>query len=128
MHDRRRLWPAAEQVVHAHAGTRPPMARELFRTYSRPFGAMASGSLIGLKTVARINRRLFDDGTALSLDKAEIEITLNASAPNRSGADSSILGTLLERGLDPIKGSQVYSDWTDREWSMQLVEPVVIHP
>ena len=71
---------------------------------------MASGSLIGLKTVPRINRRLFDDGTAMSLDKAEIEITLNAWAPNRWGADSSRLGTLLERGLDPIKGSQVCSD------------------
>ena len=65
------------------------------------FGAMSTGGKIGFEAVAWFNGGLFDDDTALPLDKADIETTLKAAALDWSEIDPSILGTLFERGLDP---------------------------
>ena len=92
------------------------------------FGAMATGGRIGFETVAWFNGGLFDDDTALPLNKAEIETTLKASALDWSEIDPSILGTLFERGLDPDKRSQLGAHYTDRDKIMQIIEPVVIRP
>ena len=92
------------------------------------FGAMASGGRIGFESVAWFNGGLFDDDTALPLDKAEIETTFKASALDWSEIDPSILGTLFERGLDPSKRSQLGAHYTDRDKIMRIIEPVVIRP
>ena len=92
------------------------------------FGAMATGGRIGFERVAWFNGGLFDDDTALPLDKAAIETTLKASALDWSEIDPSILGTLFERGLDPSKRSQLGAHYTDRDKIMQIIEPVVIRP
>ena len=108
-----------------HARQRPEdfalLARDLF-------GAMATGGRVGFETVAWFNGGLFDDDTALPLDKAEIETTLKASALDWSEIDPSILGTLFERGLDPGKRSQLGAHYTDRDKIMRIIEPVVIRP
>ena len=92
------------------------------------FGAMATGGEVGFETVDWFNGGLFDDDTALPLDKAEIETTLQASALDWSEIDPSILGTLFERGLDPSKRSQLGAHYTDRDKIMRIIEPVVIRP
>ena len=112
--------------------------RMLERARSRPerfsnmarilFGAMATGGEIGFETVDWFNGGLFDDDTALPLNKAEIEATLKASALDWSEIDPSILGTLFERGLDPSKRSQLGAHYTDRDKIMRIIEPVVIRP
>ena len=108
-----------------HARQRPEdfafLARDLF-------GAMATGGRVGFETVAWFNGGLFDDDTALPLDKAEIETTLKASALDWSEIDPSILGTLFERGLDPSKRSQLGAHYTDRDKIMRIIEPVIIRP
>ena len=108
-----------------HARKRPEefdaLARDLF-------GAMATGGRVGFEAVARFNGGLFDDDTALPLDKTEIETTLEAAALDWSEIDPSILGTLFERGLDPDKRSQLGAHYTDRDKIMRIVEPVVIRP
>ena len=108
-----------------HARRKPEdfaaLARDLF-------GAMATGGRIGFETVAWFNGGLFDDDTALPLNKADIETTLKASALDWSEIDPSILGTLFERGLDPDKRSQLGAHYTDRDKIMQIIEPVVIRP
>ena len=108
-----------------HARQRPEdfavLARDLF-------GAMATGGRIGFETVAWFNGGLFDNDTALPLNKAEIETTLKASALDWSEIDPSILGTLFERGLDPSKRSQLGAHYTDRDKIMRIIEPVVIRP
>ena len=71
---------------------------------------------------------LFDDDSALPLERSEIETTLEAAALDWSEIDPSILGTLFERGLDPAKRSQLGAHYTDREKIMQIIEPVVIRP
>ena len=108
-----------------HARKRPgdfdTLARDLF-------GAMSTGGRIGFEAVAWFNGGLFDDDSALPLDKAEIETTLKAAALDWSEIDPSILGTLFERGLDPDKRSQLGAHYTDRDKIMRIVEPVVVRP
>ena len=92
------------------------------------FQAMASGGRIGFETVDWFNGGLFDDATALQLEKAEIDRVLVASNLDWSEIDPSILGTLFERGLDPDKRAQLGAHYTDRDKIMLIVEPVVIRP
>ena len=92
------------------------------------FGAMATGGRIGFEAVAWFNGGLFDDDTALPLDKAGIETTLKAAALDWSEIDPSILGTLFERGLDPDKRSQLGAHYTDRDKIMRIVDPVIVRP
>ena len=108
-----------------HAHKQPEDFSDLARDL---FGAMATGGRVGFEAVARFNGGLFDDDTALPLDKAEIETTLQAAALDWSEIDPSILGTLFERGLDPDKRSQLGAHYTDRDKIMRIVEPVVVRP
>ena len=108
-----------------HARRQPhefePMARDLF-------GTMATGGRVGFEAVAWFNGGLFDNDSALPLERSEIETTLEAAALDWSEIDPSILGTLFERGLDPAKRSQLGAHYTDREKIMQIIEPVIIRP
>ena len=65
------------------------------------FRGMAKGGLVGIEPVDWFNGGLFDDDTALPLEKSDIETVLTASDLDWSEIDPSILGTLFERGLDP---------------------------
>ena len=95
---------------------------------SRLFGAMATGGDVGFEPVAWFNGGLFDDNTALSLDREGIETALKAAALDWSEIDPSILGTLFERGLDPDKRSQLGAHYTDRDKIMRIVDPVIVRP
>ena len=92
------------------------------------FTAMKDGGLVGFERVPWFNGGLFDDDTALALERADIADLLKAARLDWSGIDPSILGTLFERGLDPDKRSQLGAHYTDRDKIMQLVEPVVRAP
>ena len=95
---------------------------------SRLFGAMSTGGDVGFEEVAWFNGGLFDDATALPLEKADIDTVLRAAALDWSEIDPSILGTLFERGLDPDKRSQLGAHYTDRDKIMLIVEPVIMRP
>ena len=71
---------------------------------------------------------MFDDDSALPLDRAGIETALKAAALDWSEIDPSILGTLFERGLDPDKRSQLGAHYTDRDKIMRIIEPVIVRP
>ena len=102
---------------------------EKFADYaSRLFGAMATGGDIDFQAVAWFNGGLFDDDTALPLDREGIETALKAAALDWSEIDPSILGTLFERGLDPDKRSQLGAHYTDRDKIMRIVKPVIVRP
>lgn len=92
------------------------------------FGAMKSGGLVGFTKVDWFNGGLFDDDSALPLERADIDNLIAAAALDWSEIDPSILGTLFERGLDPDKRSQLGAHYTDRDKIMQIVEPVIIRP
>ena len=95
---------------------------------SRLFGAMATGGDIDFQAVAWFNGGLFDDDTALPLDREGIETALRAATLDWSEIDPSILGTLFERGLDPDKRSQLGAHYTDRDKILRIVEPVIVRP
>ena len=92
------------------------------------FGAMRAGGRIGFERVAWFNGGLFDDDTALALDRTDVSDLLEAAKLDWSDIDPSILGTLFERGLDPAKRSQLGAHYTDRDKIMQIVTPVVVEP
>ena len=92
------------------------------------FGVMASGGRVGFEAVEWFNGGLFDDASALPLEKPDIDTVLAASDLDWSEVDPSILGTLFERGLDPDKRAQLGAHYTDRDKIMLIVEPVVIRP
>ncbi len=94
------------------------------------FAAMASKEIgkVGLEKVEWFNGGLFDDKSALPLEKADVKDLLDAAKLDWSDIDPSILGTLFERGLDPAKRSQLGAHYTDRDKIMQIVEPVIIRP
>ena len=89
---------------------------------------MSVGGRVGFESVAWFDGGLFDDDSALPLDRAEIETVRNAGALDWSEVDPSILGTLFERGLDPGKRAQLGAHYTDRDKIMLIVEPVIIRP
>lgn len=92
------------------------------------FGAMRTGGLVGFTKVEWFNGGLFDDDSALPLERADIDNLITAASLDWSEIDPSILGTLFERGLDPDKRSQLGAHYTDRDKIMQIVEPVIIRP
>ena len=92
------------------------------------FAAMKSGGLVGFTKVEWFNGGLFDDDSALPLEREDIDSLIAAAALDWSEVDPSILGTLFERGLDPDKRSQLGAHYTDRDKIMQIVEPVIIRP
>ena len=107
------------------ARTRP----EEFEVLARDlFGAMSTGGRVGFEKVAWFNGGLFDDNTALPMEKAEIETALRAARLDWSEVDPSILGTLFERGLDPGKRAQLGAHYTDRDKIMRIVDLVIVRP
>ena len=93
------------------------------------FAAMKSpGGRVGFTKIEWFNGGLFDDDTAFSLLKPDIEDLIKAAELDWSDIDPSILGTLFERGLDPDKRSQLGAHYTDRAKIMQIVNPVIVEP
>lgn len=98
-----------------------PRAQELFR-------AMKSGGEAAWETIDWFNGGLFDDDTALPLDKDDLALAIRVSELDWGEIDPSILGTLFERGLDPDKRSQLGAHYTDRDKIMLIIEPVIVRP
>ncbi len=98
-----------------------PMATELF-------AKMNKGGFFGRDEIAWFNGGLFDDDTALPMDKESIKQTLIAARMDWSAIEPSIFGTMFERGLDPAKRSQLGAHYTDAEKIMMIVEPVILDP
>ncbi|MCL2714685.1 MAG: class I SAM-dependent DNA methyltransferase [Alphaproteobacteria bacterium] len=108
-----------------HASLRPEEFQELA---SDLFRAMQSGGRVGFEHVAWFNGGLFNDPTALPLDRDDISLTLAAARLYWAEIDPSIFGTLFQRGLDPDKRSQLGAHYTDREKIMMIIDPVIVRP
>ena len=93
------------------------------------FEAMAhSGGLVGFVEVPWFDGGLFEDATALPLDKDDLDLLSRVAALNWAEIDPSILGTLFERGLDPDKRSQLGAHYTDRTKIEMIIDPVIRRP
>jgi type II restriction/modification system DNA methylase subunit YeeA len=108
-----------------HAGRRPDdfplLGSDLFR-------AMRAGGRVGFEEVDRFNGGLFDDDDAIPLNKDDVAAALRVASLDWSEIDTSIFGTLFERGLDPDDRSKLGAHYTDRAKVMMIIEPVIIQP
>ena len=107
------------------AHSRPTEFVKLARTF---FRAMSVGDWFGADEIGWFNGGLFEDDAALPMTKAQISMTLKAARLDWSNIDPSILGTLLERGLDPNKRSQLGAHYTDQDKIMRIIDPVIVRP
>ncbi len=87
-----------------------------------------SGGEIGYTPVPWFNGGLFDDATALPLDKDDLTLLIRVAELDWAEIDPSILGTLFERGLDPDKRSQLGAHYTDRTKIEMIIDPVIRRP
>ncbi len=92
------------------------------------FVKMSAGGYFGVDRIAWFNGGLFDDDTAVSLNREDFKLIGEAADLDWSDIDPSIFGTLFERGLDPAKRSQLGAHYTDRDKIMMIVRPVIIEP
>ena len=89
---------------------------------------MKAGGWIGYDEIDWFNGGLFDDDTAIPLDPDDIAVVGRAADRNWSEIDTSIFGTLFERGLDPDKELQIGAHYTDLNKIHQIVDPVILRP
>ncbi|WP_338664321.1 DNA methyltransferase [Pararoseomonas sp. SCSIO 73927] len=103
---------------------------ERFDQYAgRLFAAMAKrGGEIDFTPIRWFNGGLFDDASALPLEKGDAELLQRAAALDWRDIDPSIMGTLFERGLDPDKRGQLGAHYTDRDTIWRIVSPTVVQP
>jgi type II restriction/modification system DNA methylase subunit YeeA len=98
------------------------LGSDLFRAMANP------GGRVGFEEVDWFNGGLFDDDTAVPLNDKDIALVQRVSELNWSEIDTSIFGTLFERGLDPDKRSQLGAHYTDEDKIRQIIEPVITRP
>jgi type II restriction/modification system DNA methylase subunit YeeA len=89
---------------------------------------MKEGGWVGFEQVDWFNGGLFDDDSAIPLDTDDLTLVERAADLNWSEIDTSIFGTLFERGLDPDKRSQLGAHYTDVDKIRLIVEPVITRP
>lgn len=92
------------------------------------FAVMKTGGRVGYEEVEWFNGGLFDDDTALPLERDDIKLLQQVADLDWSAIDPSIMGTLFERGLDQNKRSQLGAHYTDRDKIMLIIEPVIQRP
>ncbi len=92
------------------------------------FNAMRKGGDFALEDIYWFNGGLFEKIEILPLDTSEIKILHEAAKLDWSDIEPSIFGTLFERGLDPLKRSQLGAHYTDAQSIMRIIKPVIVEP
>ncbi|MGH7173980.1 MAG: class I SAM-dependent DNA methyltransferase, partial [Gemmataceae bacterium] len=78
--------------------------------------------------VKRFNGKLFKQPDVLPLNRAQIELLVTAAHDDWSQVEPAIIGTLLERALDPRERHKLGAHYTPRAYVERLVLPTVIEP
>lgn len=80
------------------------------------------------KQVLRFNGGMFQDASAIKIDKYELEMLIEAASSDWRHVEPAIFGTLLERALDPTERHKLGAHFTPRSYVERLVVPTVIEP
>ncbi|MFT5196506.1 MAG: hypothetical protein ACI85U_003542, partial [Candidatus Promineifilaceae bacterium] len=78
--------------------------------------------------IPHFNGGLFENVSAIPLDKEQIELLAEAAAADWRDVEPAIFGTLLERALDPVERHKLGAHYTPRAYVERLVEPTVMEP
>lgn len=100
-----------------------PMIGELWQRMDQ------GGFSVAVRTeVLRFNGKLFKSPTVLPLSTEQIGLLLDAARKDWSQVEPAIIGTLLERALDPRVRHALGAHYTPRAYVERLVLPTVIEP
>ncbi len=100
-----------------------PMIEELWQRMNR------GGFSTSLRTnVLQFNGSLFEDGSALPLNKDQIQLLIEAAQRDWRDVEPAIFGTLLERALDQVERHKLGAHYTPRAYVERLVIPTIIQP
>nr|VFK78355.1 MAG: Methyltransferase domain-containing protein [Candidatus Kentron sp. SD] len=80
------------------------------------------------KKLLRFNGGLFADPSALTLDRNQINLLIDAARADWRSVEPAIFSTLLERALDPAERHKLGAHYTPRAYVERLVLPAVIEP
>jgi len=80
------------------------------------------------KRVPHFNGGLFDQPEALSLNREQQELLIEAARADWRDVEPAIFGTLLERALDPAERHKLGAHFTPRSFVERLVIPTVVEP
>ena len=86
------------------------------------FSAVLAGNVL------RFNGKLFKQPDTLPLDRAQLELLLEAARADWKHVEPAIFGTLLERALSPKDRHKLGAHYTPRAYVERLVLPTVIEP
>lgn len=78
--------------------------------------------------VKRFNGKLFKHPEVLPLSREQIDLLIDCAARDWSHVEPAIIGTLLERALDPRERHKLGAHYTPRAYVERLVLPTVIEP
>ncbi len=100
-----------------------PLVTELWTSMDK--GAF---SIAIRKDVLRFNGKLFKNPEVLPLNAEQITLLHDAARKNWSTVEPAIIGTLLERALNPRERHALGAHYTPRAYVERLVLPTVIDP
>ena len=86
------------------------------------FSAVLAGNVL------RFNGKLFKQPDTLPLDRAQLDLLLEAARADWKHVEPAIFGTLLERALSPKDRHKLGAHYTPRAYVERLVLPTVIEP
>lgn len=86
------------------------------------FSAVLAGNVL------RFNGKLFKQPDTLPLDRAQLELLLEAARADWKHVEPAIFGTLLERALSTKDRHKLGAHYTPRAYVERLVLPTVIEP
>ncbi len=99
-----------------------PEIEELWRVMN------TGGNLFGLGKILQFNGSFFENATAITLPKEQLDILLEAAEKGWENVEPAIFGTLLERALGKKERSRLGAHYTPRSYVERLVRPVVMEP
>ncbi len=100
-----------------------PTVEELWHRMDR------GGYSVTLRTnILQFNGGLFEDASALPLDRDQLELLIEAANCDWRDVEPAIFGTLLERALDPVERHKLGAHYTPRAYVERLVVPTIVDP
>ena len=78
--------------------------------------------------VKHFNGYLFKSREALPLERAELEVLIEAAGKDWTEVEPAIFGTLLERALNPKERAKLGAHYTPRAYVERLVAPTIMEP
>ncbi len=78
--------------------------------------------------VKHFNGYLFKSREALPLERAELEVLIEAAGKDWTEVEPAIFGTLLERALNPKERAKLGAHYTPRAYVERLITPTIMEP